>query len=207
MKKQFLMLSLFSFIFLSYAPTAFSQEHEVAFLIGRLKPTDKGLQSLEPIKAAFDGSAAYQINYARRIVEGGAVSVHWEILGLGAPRSGIKSSNVFLPRSYSSFFLTPGLKLKLFPGGGLSPYIVGGAGYGRYNESDELINGLPNAGNRGTNTFAFNYGGGVDLNVLGVVALRGEIRDFITGTPEFNVRLIDERHHNVWVAVGVVLRW
>ncbi len=189
------------------APAAFAQEHEVGVLVGRLKPTDRGLQSLGPIKAAFDGAVTYQVNYANRMVDGDLASLHWEIAITGAPRTDVKSTGLLLPRNYSSLFLTPGLKLKLFPGGGISPYLVGGAGIGRYTESATNVNGSPNTGDRATTTWVFNYGGGVDFNLFGPVALRGEVRDFVTGNPSFNAPFLTNKQHNIFVAGGIVIRW
>jgi len=38
------------------------------------------------------------------------------------------------------------------------------------------------------------------------LALRGEVRDFYTGTPDYNLR-ITGRQHNVVAGAGLVLRW
>src|SRR5262245_16138188 len=146
-KKGLCLLVLLAMLF-ACAPAVFAQEHELALLIGRLKASDRSLDSLEPVKAVFDGAVTYQFNYANRMVNGEVASLHWEIAITGAPRTGIKSSNVLLPRTYSTLFLTPGLKLKVFPSGGFSPYLVGGAGLGRYKQSDANINGSPNTADR-----------------------------------------------------------
>ncbi|MGE0132358.1 MAG: outer membrane protein [Blastocatellales bacterium] len=189
------------------APAAFAQEHEVALLVGRLKPSDRGLDTLQPIRAAFDGAVSYEVNYANRIVDGELASLHWEITIAGAPSAGVKSTNLLLPKNYSSLFFTPGLKLKLFPGGGISPYIVGGVGVGRYAQSDTTVGGAPNTGDRANTTWAFNFGGGVDLNLLGPVAVRGEVRDFVTGNPSFSAPFLTNKQHNIFVGGGVVVKW
>jgi len=193
-------------IFVS-APAVFAQEHELALLVGRLKASDHTLDSVGQVKAAFDGAVTYQINYANRMVNGELVSLHWELAITAAPRTGVKSSNVLLPRTYSTLMFTPGLKLKVFPGGGFSPYLVGGAGVGRFSQSGTNINGSPNTGDRSNTSFVFNYGGGVDLNVLGPLSVRGEVRDFMTGTPSFSTPFLNDRQHNLFVGVGIVVRW
>lgn len=205
-KKRFCLSMLLLMIF-SCAPVAFAQEHEVALLIGRLKAGDRGLDSLQPIRAAFDGAVSYEVNYANRMVDGELASLHWEITIVGAPNTGVKSTNLLLPKNYSSLFLTPGLKLKLFPGGGISPYIVGGVGLGRYRESDTTVGGTPNTGDRANTTWAFNFGGGVDFNLFGPVAVRGEVRDFVTGNPSFSAPFLTNKQHNVFVGGGVVVKW
>jgi opacity protein-like surface antigen len=189
------------------APAAFAQEHELGVLVGRLQPSDRGLQSLEPVKAAFDGTMTYQINYSNRMVDGELVSLYWELAITGAPRAEVRSTDLLLPRNYSSLFLTPGVKLKLFPGGGISPYLVAGAGGGRYTEGEVNLGGAPNTGDRSNFTWVFNYGGGVDFNLFGPLALRGEVRDFVTGNPSFNAPFLTNKQHNVFVAGGIVARW
>ena len=204
--KKYCLLTLSLMIF-AFAPAAFAQEHELALLIARLKPSDRSLDSVGQVKAAFDGSVAYQINYANRMVNGELASLHWELAITGAPRTGVKSSNVLLPRTYSTLIFTPGLKLKIFPGGGFSPYLVSGVGLGRFSQSGTNINGSPNTGDRSNTSFVFNYGGGVDMNLLGPISVRGEVRDFMTGTPSFSTPFLNDRQHNLFVGVGIVVRW
>ncbi len=189
------------------SPAAFAQENEIAVLIGRLKATDRSLDSLEPIKAAFDGSVTYQFNYANRLIDGGLAAVYWELAITGAPGADVGGASLLLPKNYSSLFFTPGLKLKLLPGAGISPYAVGGVGLARFKQSDVLINGQPNTGDRANTTWAFDFGGGVDLNVFPLLAIRGEIRDYVTGNPKFGVPFIENKQHNIFVAAGIVLRW
>jgi len=193
----------------SFAPAVFAQENELALLIGRLKPSDRTL-SLNPVQtvdAAFDGALTYQFNYANRMVNGELASLHFEIAVTGAPRTGVRSDNFLLPRTYSTLIFTPGLKLKLLPRAGFSPYVVGGAGLGRFSLSDTNIAGDPVTGDRSNTSFVFNYGGGVDLNVLGPISIRGEVRDFMTGTPSFSTPFLNDRQHNLFVGAGIVLKF
>lgn len=185
---------------------ASAQENEIGALVGGLKTGDKGLQSTQTIKAAFDGATAYEVNYAHRIVNGQLASLHFELLVAGAPKTNVKSTNLLLPRNYSSIFFTPGLKVKLFPGG-VSPYVAAGLGLGRNTASDTNLNGQPVTGDKKNTTWVFNYGGGVDFPILPYLALRGEVRDFIAGTPKLNGQLFDKRQHNIFVAGGVVVRF
>jgi opacity protein-like surface antigen len=192
---------------MAFAPAVFAQEHEVALLIGRLKPSDRGLDAVQPIQAAFDGAVSYQINYANRMLNGELASLHWELMIAGAPNTGVRSTDLLLPKNYSSLFFMPGLKLKILPGGGFSPYVVGGAGVARFKQSDTTVSGSQNTGDRANTTYGFNFGGGVDLNVLGPVSVRGEVRDYVTGNPSFSRPFLTDKQHNIFVGGGIVLRW
>lgn len=197
---------VFLFIMIAAAPVAFAQQHEISVLVGRMKTGDRGLRSLTPVKTAFDGAVTYQINYGQRMVDGKVASFHWELAITGTPNTNVKSTNLFLPKSYSSLFFTPGVKLKIFPGG-ISPYLVAGGGLARYKESSTNISGAANTGDRANTTWVFDYGGGVDFSLIKYLALRGEIRDFITGNPQFSTPFLTDKQHNVFVAGGVVIRW
>lgn len=188
------------------ALTAFAQENEIAVLVGGIKTGDKGLQTTQVIKTAFNGATAYEAAYAHRLIDGTLASLHGELVIAGAPSTGIKSTALLLPKNYSSLFFTPGLKLKLFPGG-LSPFVAAGVGLGRYKASDTALNGLSTTGDKTDTSWVFNYGGGVDVRLIGPVGVRGEIRDFITGTPKFNMPFFEKRQHNVFAAAGIVLNF
>ena len=206
--KRFFFPVLLLMIF-AFAPAVFAQENEIALLIGRMKPSDRSL-SLNPapaIDATFDGALTYQFNYANRVVNGEVASLHFELAVTGVPRTGVRSDNFLLPRTYSTLIFTPGLKLKAFPGGGFSPYVVGGVGVGRFSLSDTNIAGGPVPGDGSNTSFVFNYGGGVDLNILGPLSVRGEVRDYLAGTPNFGALTLNERQHNLFIGAGIVLRF
>lgn len=186
------------------APAAAAQENEIAVLVGGIKTGDKGLQSTQPIRAAFNGAVAYEAAYAHRLVNGTLASLHFELVIAGAPKTGVESTALLLPRNYSSLFFAPGLKLKLFPGG-LSPYVAAGVGGSRYKASDTALGGQATTGDKTDTSWVFNYGGGVDIRLIGPVGVRGEVRDFITGTPRFSAPFFEERQHNVFAAAGIVL--
>ncbi len=89
-----------------------------------------------------------------------------------------------------------------------SPWLSGGFGYGLYEGSSVLQNGVANAEiHRSVATVQF--GGGIDvrtrLKLLFPIGLRGEVRDFYTlGTPGFGVPVQRSEQHNVVVLGGLV---
>ena len=40
-----------------------------------------------------------------------------------------------------------------------------------------------------------------------VEAVRGEVRDFMTGTPSLSTPFLNDRQHNLYVGAGIVVRW
>ena len=150
--------------------TASAQRNELGLGLGGMVTSDRTIQlpsSLINVK----GSLTYYLNYSHRIADFKLASVHVEFPLAASPSTDIDSSNVLVPRNYSSFFFTPGLKVKFFPVGGVSPYLALGGGLGRFRSSDTLINGQPNTGGKGTNKGVLDYGGGDGTPVLFVPSL------------------------------------
>lgn len=105
-----------------------------------------------------------------------------------------------LARSYTSLFITPGLRLRLAPSFPVSPYFAVGLGYGRFNRT--LFNGTTSA----QSTFALDIGGGLDLKVLPFISLRGEIRDFNSGGLGIETLALG-RQNNLFVTIGLAVRF
>jgi len=79
-----------------------------------------------------------------------------------------------------------------------------GGGFGRFSENNNLIYGGKNPGSSST-TGVMQGGFGLDVKVLHRFSIRGEVRDFWSGTP--NLPLADTgktRQHNFLVGGGVV---
>lgn len=187
--------------------TVLAQKNEFGVSVGYMFTGDRTLDPPSSADVKIDNKVTYEISYGRRMVDAAVASAHLEFLLVGSPSKNVKASNLLLPSNYSSLFLTPGFKLKIFPGSPLTPYLAVGAGYARFNQSDVLINGQPNRGDRATNTLVYNYGGGFELKIFPFVSLRGEIRDFVTGNPGLNFPISGGKQHNVIPAVGAVLRF
>lgn len=199
---------LFSFVltFLC-AISASAQQYEVSLSIGGMGSGERDVVLPIPGIIETNKGLAYQVNFSQRFFNAQLASLHFEFPITVTPRREIDSSNVLSPRSYSSLFITPGIKLKLLPGAGVSPYAVAGVGYARFNSSDTLVNNQPNPGDRSANRAVFDYGGGIDIKVLPFISVRGEVRDFVSGNPRLNSEFIGNRQHNLLVSGGIVFRF
>lgn len=189
------------------ADAAFAQKHEIGFISGGLRVGEKEIALPSPGLVRFGTGFTYQVSYSQRFLDGRVAALYFELPLTGTPRTSVKTSNVLSPRSYSSLFITPGIKLKLLPAGKYSPYAAIGAGYARFNESSTRIDNQPNEGERGTNRGVFDYGFGLDAKVFPYVSLRGELRYLVTGTPKLNADLLEERRYNTFIAGGIVVRF
>jgi hypothetical protein len=145
----------------------------------------------------------------------GLANAHLVSLQLELPVVGIHSGNqqiaitapvgnTSVTLDISALFITPALRLKILPVSPISPWISVGGGWARFSQ-----NGGP-TNNKG----AIEYGGGLDFKTgLPVLGFRAEVRDFVTGDPNFgftNIVTGDNgglRRHNVMVGGGIVLRF
>jgi opacity protein-like surface antigen len=85
----------------------------------------------------------------------------------------------------------------------LNPFVTSGLGTNRFSgpvSASAVVLGLVGADNGWQ--FAWNYGGGVDLVLQRHLALRLELRDYVSGQPSF----INGTSHNLVPSAGIVFR-
>ncbi|HZQ70934.1 MAG TPA: hypothetical protein VFA68_20575 [Terriglobales bacterium] len=144
---------------------------------------------------AIEGAAAHEL------VAVPMVSLSAELPIAGSFSSSIPSlSGTSIARSYTSLFITPGLRVRLAPSFPISPYISAGLGYGRFNR--RFFDGTTSV----DGTFAFDIGGGLDLQVLPLVSFRAEVRDFNSGGIGLQSLALG-RQNNLFVTAGIALRF
>lgn len=185
------------------ATSVAAQRHEVGLTAGIMKPGESGLSL---VGSDLGNSFAFQIDYSARVLSMGIAAMYLDVPLALATKTNFETSNAFSLRSYSSLFFTPGFKLKLLPSRSVSPYVVAGIGFARLNPSAERINGNPVGDNAKVDN-AYSIGGGVDIKVAPRFSIRGEVRDYNTGTPDFEANLLKKRQHNLFATGGVVIRF
>jgi hypothetical protein len=188
--KPFRLLILFFFI-AGILTVAHAQKNEFTVMASTFQTS-----------ASYDihGGQGLQLNYARRIVNIEVASLYLELpfaAAWGGNRS-ITQGNL-LHQDYNTMYLTPGLKLKLLPGSFISPYLAGGLGWG----------GFRSTNTSGTsNQFAGDIAGGADFKILPILSLRGEVRDYYTSSPTFDVQSVFHGNvNNVVISGGAVFRF
>ena len=203
MKAKFtlLLLTVFGVVCLAQEDTA--STNELAFGLGGIPALSR---SDTPSLDAGSG-VAFQVNYGRRFLNGKNVALYGEINFLASPLRDVSSSVTTATRNFASLYLTPGIRVKFRPASRVSPYAVVGGGYADYEQSTTRIDGRPNSVSRELARGVFDFGVGVDVRVWRFIALRGEARDFYTGSPGYNVTTISGGQHNVTATGAFVLGW
>lgn len=144
---------------------------------------------------------AIEGSYARQIFAVPALQFSVELPVAGSFNSFVPSSLIpVIGNSYTALFVTPGVRARLAPSFFLSPYFAVGAGLAHFNNS------LTGGGSSSNNSFAADFGGGIDLKIFPHVSLRGEVRDFYSGSPGLNPLFL-QRQNNLVVTGGLGIRF
>jgi opacity protein-like surface antigen len=189
------------------ASSAVAQKHEIAFTSGGLKVGERGFNLPNPGFLKFKTGFTYEINYARRLVDAKLAALYFEVPLAGTPRTRVTGTNALSPRSYSSLFISTGLKLKLIPGAKYSPFAMTGVGISRFNTSTTAINEQTNPNQQSATDGVFYIGGGLDVKLISKLSLRGEVRDFYSEIPPLNINALRTRQHNTLISAGLVINF
>jgi hypothetical protein len=192
------------------AAQAVAQKNEVSGTLGRTFISNQGIlgaPSYDP-NLRFGNGLTFEVNYARRVMDGGGFwSVAVEIPFVINPDEDLHAAQNVVPKQFSTFFLTPSARLKLFPEQAVSPWVSFGGGFGHFGESSTLLFGGSNPIKSGTTTGVLQAGVGLDVKIIGKFSVRGEARDFWSGVPDLNANTGKTRQHNILVAGGIVWRF
>jgi opacity protein-like surface antigen len=178
-------------------------KNELAFGLGGIP----GLSRSDSPRLDAGSGVAFQVNYGRRFLDSDKVALYGEINFVASPLRDATTGIGTATHDFASLYVTPGIRVKFRPTSRISPYAVVGGGYADYEQSLTRIDGRPNQASRELARGVFDFGAGVDVHVWRFVALRGEARDFYTGSPNYNIQSISGGQHNVVATGGFVLRW
>src|ERR1043166_6982280 len=186
------------------AVNAAAQKNEIAGSVGRVFISDQGVLNANSSNIHFGNGLTYGATFARRFINLGIIDVKVEVPFVFTPTVKLNFSQNIVPKSFRSYFVTPGARVNLFPTTAFSPWVSIGGGFGRFGESSQLEFGGTNPGSTGTTSGVLQTGGGLDVKILSAFKLRGEVRDFYSGTPQLNANTGKTRQHNIFVGGGVV---
>ncbi len=180
--------------------SALAQKLDLALTIGAYHPVNNGFSSGNAF--VIEGNAGL------RLASVPFLALYFEVPVAGTLDSNVPASALTSAGTYSSLFLTPGVRLKLAPGAPISPYIATGGGLARFNRSASQT---PTGSSSTVNKGVWDIGGGLDMKVAPFLSVRAEVRDFYSGSPELSLSQVtgtfDQRQHNIIGTAGVVLRF
>ena len=153
---------------------------------------------------------SFDVEYARHLFVTPLFSVSGEVVAMYNPDEDLNAGSVtnpVVPSNYKELFVTPAARVNLFPVTAVSPWVSLGVGFGHFGQSSNLAFGGTNPG-KSTTSATLEAGLGLDVRLISRVYLRGEVRDFWSGHPDFPLApTANSRQHNYFVAGGAYWRF
>ena len=193
------------------------QKNEVGLVIGATTSPALGLSSGSSVISStqnlnFGSSLALGAEYDRRL-NSGRTAFYVGVDFLASPLDvKLNQPPAGTSPEFAYVFLTPHVRVKFNADGALKPWLSFGGGYARLTPfgqtSSTTAVGLKGANNTGS----LEFGGGIDtapiVHVFRIpIGVRLEIRDFYSGTPNFNAQLDSRRLNSVAYTGGLLLRF
>jgi hypothetical protein len=211
-RKNLLLIILAMLSVLRVTAVAQYEKNELTGIAGGIFISDQGITGpnappIDPLIRSGRG-LSFEANYARRLIARDVFSISGEIPAVFNLDERLNSGGPILPINYHQIFVTPGLRVNLFPTTALSPWISLGGGFGRFTENKSLIyDGGINPGNS-TTSGVLEGGFGLDVRIYRSLHVRGEVRDFWSGEPDYPLADTGKsRQHNYFVGGGVMWRF
>jgi hypothetical protein len=188
------------------------EKNEIGGMIGRTFISDQGIKNatyFDPTIHAGKG-LTFEGEYARRFIvtpvyaiSAEAVLMYNGDVDLNAGEYGFS----VVPSDYKELFVTPAARVNLFPTTAVSPWASLGVGFGHISEGSQLVYGGNNPG-KSTTSAVIEGGIGLDVKVWKQLSLRGEVRDFWSGEPDFPLAPTGKsRQHTYFVGFGAFWRF
>jgi hypothetical protein len=185
---------------------ASAQKNELSGLLGRTFISDQGVPATGT-NIRFGNGLSFEANYGRRVLGGDFAALTLELPAVFNPDEDLNFIQNTIPSDYSSYFLTPSARLNVFASSGVSPWLSFGGGFGHFASGPNLVFGGNNPGSRGSTVGVLQWGAGLDIKLFSRFSLRGELRDFYSGTPHLNVATGKSAQHNYFVSAGFVFHF
>jgi hypothetical protein len=185
----------------TFVASATAQKNELSGLIGRQFISDQVIPTSTSSDKLlrFGNGLSFEGNIARRMMDAQIFAVSVEVPVVWDVDGDVHTHTNPVSPGYSAFFVTPAARLNLFAHTAVSPWVSVGGGVGHFNGSAAQFQSKT-----GTTTGVFQIGGGLDVALFRKFSVRGELRDFWSGTPNLNVSTNQSRQHNLFVGGGLI---
>jgi len=191
--------------------SALAQVNELSITAGRTFVSTQTIQN--PLQGDvnpnihFGNEESVAFNYSRLLMSHKILGLYAELPVAIYFRMDLNTGVNQIPKDIGALFATPSVRLNIFSGESVTPWVSVGGGYGRFREAPGLNFYGPNPGPTGTNTGVVQFGAGLDVWVWHRWGARFEARDFYSGKPALDVDTSNSRQHNYYVGIGVAHRF
>jgi hypothetical protein len=178
--------------------------------------SDQGIHGADaPSVSPFVRSSrgvTFGVGFARILRTSRVYSLALEVPAFFNLEEDLDSGGNVVPTAYRQIFVTPSARINLSPATRVSPWVSFGGGFAHFSENRSLIYSGANPGGSSTSG-ALQGGFGLDVALRKTgharhFALRGEVRDFWSGTPYLPLADTGKtRQHNYLVGGGIIWRF
>jgi hypothetical protein len=206
--KQLWIAALAGVALASSPATAQDEKNQLTGIVGRTFISNEGIKGAtfsNPF-VRFGNGFTFEVNYSRYLITSTSplFALSGEVPVVFNLDEDVNSGANVVPSDYSSYFITPAARVNLFPDTAVSPWVSFGGGFGHFSENSSLIYGGTNPGKSKT-TGVLQAGFGLDVRVWHRISIRGEVRDFWSGEPDFPLAPTGKtRQHNFFVGGGAI---
>ena len=191
---------------LGASAAAQDEKNELTGVVGRIFISDQGIPGatyFDPFVRSGEG-ISFEVNYAHRLFGTPVYALSGEVPAVFNLDEKLNSGSDVVPTDYKQIFVTPSARVNFFPYTAVSPWISFGGGFGHFSENQSLLYGGTNPG--GSSTTGVLQGGlGLDVKVWRRISIRGQVRDFWSGTPDLPLAATGKtRQHNFFVGGGAI---
>jgi len=197
---------------LAASAAAQDEKNEITGIIGRTFISDQGIHgpnapTINPFVRSGKG-LTFEVNFSRYLLGTDIYSVSVEVPAVFNLDEDLGSGGDVVPEGYKQIFVTPAVRVNLFPATRVTPWVSFGGGFAHFTESKNLNYSGVNPG--GSSTSGVVQGGlGLDVSPFqkrfSRFSFRGEVRDFYSGTPSLPLANTGKtRQHNYFVGGGVI---
>jgi hypothetical protein len=185
--------------------SALAQVNEFSITAGRAFVSTQTVP-ITGLPVHFGQEEMVEFNYGRLLKSHSLFGLYAELPVAIYPRMDVNYNLGTNPKDIGALFVTPSVRLNVFSGDSVTPWVSVGGGYGRFRVAPVTLYENPNPGS-GSNTGVVQFGTGLDVWVWHRWGARFEARDFYSGVPALNVDTGRSRQHNYYVGLGVVHRF
>jgi len=199
-------------LMLTASAVAQDEKNEIGGMIGRIFISDQGIKNATYFDPTihFGKGLSFEAEYARKFYVTPIYSIAAEVPFAYDHKTLLNAATYpisVVPQTMKSFFVTPAVRVNLFPTTAVSPWVSLGGGVGHFSQYNTLLYGGTNPG-KSTTSFAMEAGLGLDVKVWKQLSIRGQVRDFWAGEPDFPLAPTGKsRFHNYFVGGGAFWRF
>ena len=187
------------------------EKNELGGILGRTFISNQGIKNASvPSIIAFGKGLTFDVDYTRRFFVTPLYALSGEVVFAYNPDEDLNAGsfgNAIVPPNMKELFITPAARVNFFPTTAVSPWVSVGAGFGHFSQGSSLIYGGRNPG-KSTTSGVLELGLGLDVKLSKRVYIRGQVRDFWSGEPDFPLADTGKsRQHNFFVGGGAYWRF